>query len=131
MASPTTSTAAITLLSTLRCIVGIPALITPTSLSSILSLPPTPTAVLLGRLGGVRDIAFGIALCAVRSSAMKRNVLSVCVASDILDMLFISGCYANGYVGGYPASVLGGGSLFFMVLGLVGLRGIKAVPVSI
>ncbi|PGH04709.1 hypothetical protein GX51_03376 [Blastomyces parvus] len=125
------STAAIYILSSLRCVVGVSFLAAPTHIAHIISVPPTPTALSIGRVGGVRDIVFGAALLAAKSPAMKRNILAVGVVSDIVDIVAVSTLYATGHIDGFPATALGSGSLLFLVLGLIGLRGLRMAPVSI
>ncbi|KLJ06105.1 hypothetical protein EMPG_10478 [Blastomyces silverae] len=124
-------TAAIYILSSLRCVVGVSFLAAPTHIAHILSVPPTPPALSIGRVGGVRDIVFGAALFAAKSPAMKRNILAVGVVSDIVDVVAVSTFYATGHIDGFLATALASGSLLFLVLGLIGLRGLRIAPVAI
>ncbi|OJD16597.1 hypothetical protein AJ78_03237 [Emergomyces pasteurianus Ep9510] len=125
------STSAIHLLSSLRCIVGVSFLVVPTHIAQVLSVPPSPRALWIGRLGGARDIGFGAALLVAKSPAMKRNVLVVSAVSDVLDIAAVSTLYATGHIDGYPAAALGSGSLLFLILSLIGLRGLRLAPVSL
>ncbi|OJD22258.1 hypothetical protein ACJ73_06395 [Blastomyces percursus] len=125
------STAATYLLSSLRCVVGVSFLAAPTNIARTLSVPPTPPALSIGRVGGARDIVLGAVLLAAKSPAVKRNILAVGVISDIVDVVAISTFYATGHINGFPATALGSGSLLFLVLGLIGLRGLRVAPVSI
>ncbi|KKZ63248.1 hypothetical protein EMCG_02453 [[Emmonsia] crescens] len=125
------STTTIFLLSTLRCVVGVSFLAAPTHIAQILSVTPSPPALWIGRAGGARDIAFGAALLAAKSPAMKQNVLVVGAVSDVLDIIAVTAFCATGHIDGYPAAALGSGSLLFLVLGLIGLRGLRLAPVSL
>ncbi|EQL33822.1 hypothetical protein RJZ56_003254 [Blastomyces dermatitidis] len=122
------STAAIYILSSLRCVVGVSFLAVPTHIARILCVPPTPPALSISRVGGVRDIVFGAALLAAKPPTMKRNILAMGVVSDTVDIVAVSTFYATGHIDGFPATALRSGSLLFLVLGLVGLRELRIAP---
>ncbi|KAF2262691.1 hypothetical protein CC78DRAFT_605740 [Lojkania enalia] len=127
----TTSTTAIKALSILRIAVGASCIIAPRWSCALFQFPIPAAYSVMPRIFGVRDLILGELLITAENKESPdggrreiKRALWANIGADVVDVGSVLFGLATGTVGRAPAAIFGGGAAAFVILGVLGLRGL-------